>query len=204
MKKINILVIFLFACLSVFLIYKKYYKKENKILILGDNNLIEITNYNYLNNLKKNYKNINTDFISNYKKYYDIENDIKNNLYIYNKGSKIYLNQEISNSNIIIISANNFNYAFRCGKNNRIIDEYNNENYIYLNNLINTIKRISDAKVIIMGNYCTHYNEYISDRLNKMYANMNYINMYELYNSYKNDDYEYYIYRKIEEFINQK
>ena len=34
MKKINILVVFLFACLSDFLIYKKCYRNEDKILII--------------------------------------------------------------------------------------------------------------------------------------------------------------------------
>ncbi|MBQ6285258.1 MAG: hypothetical protein IJK67_02985 [Bacilli bacterium] len=200
MRKINILIIFLFACSFTMLIYEKYKNNEKNILILGDNHLLELDNKNYLFYLKKEYKNINDKFISDYDKYNDIENKIKNNYYLYNKGEKRYLNIEIQKSDIIIINANNKIFMSKCNKNDRLIKEYILKQYYELNSLIKILSKLSDAKIIIIGNYCSEYNSNVSNKLNNLYKN-NYINMYDMYNLYKNNNLEYNIYNKINNYV---
>lgn len=196
MKKINIIVIFFTACFLAFLIYLKYNKDETKILILGDSNLIDLSDNNYVYYLNKKYKYINYKFTDEYKKYNEIENDIKNNKYIYFKGKRTYLNQEISSSNIIIINANNLEYLSKCNKSRRIINEYNIKIYNDITSLVNIIKRISDAKIIIIGNTCTHNN--IKFFNNNYY---NYIDVSEIYDSKAINSSEYLLYKKIDEYV---
>lgn len=196
MKKINIIVIFFTACFLAFLIYLKYNKDETKILILGDSNLIDLSDNNYVYYLNKKYKYINYKFTDEYKKYNEIENDIKNNKYIYFKGKRTYLNQEISSSNIIIINANNLEYLSKCNKSRRIINEYNIKIYNDITSLVNIIKRISDAKIIIIGNTCTHNN--IKSFNNNYY---NYIDVSEIYDSKAINSFEYLLYKKIDEYV---
>ncbi len=196
MKKINIIVIFFTACFLAFLIYLKYNKDETKILILGDSNLIDLSDNNYVYYLNKKYKYINYKFTDEYKKYNEIENDIKNNKYIYFKGKRTYLNQEISSSNIIIINANNLEYLSKCNKSRRIINEYNIKIYNDITSLVNIIKRISDAKIIIIGNTCTHNN--IKSFNNNYY---NYIDVSEIYDSKAINSSEYLLYKKIDEYV---
>ncbi len=200
MKKINILIIFLFACFFAIVIYSKYSNNEKNILILGDNYLVELDNKNYLFYLKEKYKNINDKFIFEFKKYSDIENDIKNNYYLYNKGEKMYLNVEIQKADIIIINAGNKEYMSKCNKNERLIKEYILKKYYEVNNLIKIINRLTDAKVVIVGNYCSKFNPIISGKLNGLYSE-NYINMYDIYNLYKNNNFEYNIYNKINNYV---
>jgi len=196
MKKINIIVIFFTACFLAFLIYLKYNKDETKILILGDSNLIDLSDNNYVYYLNKKYKYINYKFTDEYKKYNEIENDIKNNKYIYFKGKKTYLNQEISSSNIIIINANNLEYLSKCNKPRRIINEYNIKIYNDITSLVNIIKRISDAKIIVIGNTCTNNN--IKSFNNNYY---NYIDVSEIYDSKAINSFEYLLYKKIDEYV---
>ncbi len=198
MKKINIIIIFLFACVLAILIYKRYEYREKNILVLGDNNLLNLDVENYIYYLKENYKNINDRFVSDYKKYIDIENDIKNNKYIYIKGKKMFLNQEIKNADIIIISANNDDYISKCNKNNNIINNYNSLKYKEVSSIINLTNKISASKVIILGNYCYKYNSIISNEQNELYSKYNYINLNELDANY---NFEYKIYLEIKKYI---
>lgn len=149
--------------------------------MLGDNHL---TNNEYKTYDKYLYDDLKNDVVffnelftldkNNYK---DILNDIKNNKYVVSKNKKIYLNQLISKSNIIILNANNEEYFNKCNKSDSILKEYDKKIYDDLNSLINVINKISTAKIIIIGNYCINKD---NNNLNKLYKNYNYINMFDL------------------------
>ena len=179
--KIKILVIFFFFLFFSFIIYDVTLTNRKSILMLGDNHL---TNNEYKTYDKYLYDDLKNDVVffnelftldkNNYK---DILNDIKNNKYVVSKNKKIYLNQLISKSNIIILNANNEEYFNKCNKSDSILKEYDKKIYDDLNNLINVINKISTAKIIIIGNYCINKD---NNNLNKLYKNYNYINMFDL------------------------
>lgn len=179
--KIKILVIFFLALIFSFIIYDVTLTNRKSILMLGDNHL---TNNEYKTYDKYLYDDLKNDVVffnelftldkNNYK---DILNDIKNNKYVVSKNKKIYLNQLISKSNIIILNANNEEYFNKCNKSDSILKEYDKKIYDDLNNLINVINKISTAKIIIIGNYCINKD---NNNLNELYKNYNYINMFDL------------------------
>lgn len=179
--KIKILVIFFLALIFSFIIYDVTLTNRKSILMLGDNHL---TNNEYKTYDKYLYDDLKNDVVffnelftldkNNYK---DILNDIKNNKYVVSKNKKIYLNQLISKSNIIILNANNEEYFNKCNKSDSILKEYDKKIYDDLNSLINVINKISTAKIIIIGNYCINKD---NNNLNKLYKNYNYINMFDL------------------------
>ncbi len=179
--KIKILVIFFLALIFSFIIYDVTLTNRKSILMLGDNHL---TNNEYKTYDKYLYDDLKNDVVffnelftldkNNYK---DILNDIKNNKYVVSKNKKIYLNQLISKSNIIILNANNEEYFNKCNKSDSILKEYDKKIYDDLNNLINVINKISTAKIIIIGNYCINKD---NNNLNQLYKNYNYINMFDL------------------------
>lgn len=177
MKKINIIVIFLFAVTMVILIYNFKYKKRHNILVIGDTYLKDLNIINC--------SSVNCDFLYNRKKYIDIIDDIRKNKYIYKKNSKVYLNKKINQSSTIIISANNEEYKTKCTKNDRIIKEYDYKLYTQILSLIKTINKISSAKVVIVGNACINNNE-----TKKLYKNINYININEVYYNKKTLDFD--------------
>ena len=179
--KIKILVIFFLALIFSFIIYDVTLTNRKSILMLGDNHL---TNNEYKTYDKYLYDDLKNDVVffnelftldkNNYK---DILNDIKNNKQVVSKNKKIYLNQLISKSNIIILNANNEEYFNKCNKSDSILKEYDKKIYDDLNSLINVINKISTAKIIIIGNYCINKD---NNNLNKLYKNYNYINMFDL------------------------
>lgn len=124
-------------------------------------------------------------------------NDILNNKKIYYKKEYSYLNKYINNSDYILLSANNNEYASKCNKSIRVLKEYNNILFNDVSKIVNLINKMSNSQVIIIGNYCSVYNEEISDYLEKLYKDYKYINMYKLYNEYKNNNLEYQIYKEI-------
>ena len=71
-----------------------------------------------------NINDLNKLFTNDNETYKDIINNIKNNYYIYEKGKKVYLNQKITESDIIILNANNENYFEKCFKGKSIIKKY--------------------------------------------------------------------------------
>ena len=98
MKKIS--VIFFLLCLVLIFIYNKYNFGNLDILYLGDDEIY----YKYIFDLKSNkytYDNIS---------YKDIVNEIKSNSFKIIKNKNVYLNQLISSSDVILLSANNFEY----------------------------------------------------------------------------------------------
>ena len=132
MKKI--LVIFLFATISIFLIYKTCFKKNNNILIVGEENI----------NLDSKKFLINT-FLYDDITYKELNKCIKNNDYIIIKDKKVYLNQLISKSKYIIITAN----KKECSRKLKLSDK----NKEQLKKLLETIKKISNSEIFII-NYC--------------------------------------------------
>ena len=76
--------------------------KEAKL----DNGLFDVTLVKQVNNIN----DLNKLFTNDNETYNDIINNIKNNYYIYEKGKKVYLNQKITESDLIILNANNDNY----------------------------------------------------------------------------------------------
>ena len=179
--KIKILVIFFLALIFSFIIYDVTLTNRKSILILGDNHLTnnEYKTYDkYLyDDLKDNVVFFNELFTLDKNNYKDILNDIKNNKYVVSKNKKIYLNQLISKSNIIILNANDEEYFNKCNKSDSILKEYDKKIYDDLNNLNNVINKISTAKIIIIGNYCINKE---NNDLNQLYKNYNYINMFDL------------------------
>ena len=147
MKKI-LLVIFSLSIIICFIIYSITKRNESNILIVGEIN-------NIFNEIKTNKKNINM-FLYNKIDYKELKSAIKNNDYIIIKKKKIYLNQLISKSNIIVINANNIEFYNRCKK-----EKLNNYDYFankYLNELVDIIRKINTCKIIIINNNCKNEN----------------------------------------------
>ena len=126
MKKI--LVIFFFSIIFSLLIY--YYNKP------VNNNILIISEYNSINDKYKDY-NVSI-YLFDKITYKELINEIKSNDSIIIKNKRIYLNQLINKSNFLVININN--------KNNKT----NQEKYKKL--LTNTIKRISNTKIIFINN----------------------------------------------------
>lgn len=160
MKKIS--VIFFLLCLVLIFIYNKYNFKNLDILYLGDDEIY----YKHIFDLKSNkytYDNIS---------YKDIVNEIKSNSFKIIKNKNVYLNQLISSSDVILLSANNFEYKNKCKKIDRIINEYDILISDELNKLIPIINKISDAKIFVIGNSCDNKNHIQSlDLLDGYYVN---------------------------------
>ena len=137
MKKI--LVIFLFAIISVFVIYKTTNNKKEKVLILGEENII-IDNDDY---------EIIT-FLYDKITYKELVNSIKTNDYIIIKDRRIYLNELIYNSNYIILTANKSD----CESNGSLSVRKKKD----LNELVGLINKIT-ISTIILPNYCNNYSD---------------------------------------------
>lgn len=140
--KKKILVIFFISLILSFLIYKYSHKEKNQIFLITDS----MSKLNINGNIKEfRYDNIT---------YKELIEKIKSNDYKIVKGKEEYLNQYISSSNEIIININNHEYFNKCKKNDRIINNYDNILSLNINDLYSIIKRISNAKITIIGNYC--------------------------------------------------
>ena len=123
--KRKLLVIFFIAIISTLFIYK-IKPKEKNILFIGE--------IDYINKLE--YKKYNRFLYDNIT-YKELTNSIKNNDFIIYKNQKIYLNQLISKSSLIIIGANNIEYNKYCNNKNLNIDLYNKN----INNYKNKINK---------------------------------------------------------------
>ena len=145
MKKIS--VIFFLACIFIIFIYNKFKSDNINILYLGDlsvlNNKVHFDIYNNIE--KYTYDSVT---------YKDIENEIKNNSYKVIKENNVYLNQLISKSDVIIISANNFKYSIKCNKSNSNLLNYDKVINSEIDSLVDTLNKISSSKIYIIGNYC--------------------------------------------------
>ena len=142
MKKIKLLVIFFFAIIFVLIIYKVTYKNNNKVLVIGEdiNINININNYDI------------TKFLYDNITYKELLRAIDSNESIIIKNKRVYLNELIANTDYIIINANEIEYLKRCK--NKVNNYY--EEMLIKNKkiIINKIKKISNAKIIIIDNNC--------------------------------------------------
>lgn len=143
----------------------KYSPRSNNILFLGDKEI------------KEYILEGSNSFIYDEISYKELINNIKSNDYIIVKNKEVYLNQLISNADIIVIHAESIGYKNRCYKNDRILSEYEKNIVKDLNNLLTLINKISSAKIIILGNKCNNKN--ISKDLIDLYKDYNYINIYD-------------------------
>ena len=141
MKRI-LLVIFFIAIIFSIIIYNNKPTRE-KILFIGEKEYLE--NIRYKKYDKFLYDNIN---------YKELINSIKNNDYIIIKNRKIYLNQLISDADIVLIGVNNIEYNKKCNNKNFNREQYDKKLNIDKKYLINLIKKISYSKIIIIDNYC--------------------------------------------------
>ena len=141
MKRI-LLVIFFIAIIFSIIIYNNKPTRE-KILFIGEKEYLENIRYNIYD--KFLYDNIN---------YKELINSIKNNDYIIIKNRKIYLNQLISDADIVLIGVNNIEYNKKCNNKNFNREQYDKKLNIDKKYLINLIKKISYSKIIIIDNYC--------------------------------------------------
>ena len=175
MKKNKLLVIFFLSCLLSYIIYNYTINNRINVLVLGDNHLINSKYKTYDKYLLDKYYNINDFnklFTTDNGTYKDIINNIKNNYFIYEKGKKVYLNQKITESDLIILNANNDNYFEKCSKGKSIIKKYNESVIEDINSLKEIISKISAAKVIVRSNYCYTDNYQLNDgdvNLNNLY-----------------------------------
>lgn len=198
MKKNKLLVIFFLSCLLSYIIYNYTINNRIDVLVLGDNYLINSKYKTYDKYLLDKYYNINDFnklFTIDNGTYKDIINNIKNNYFVYEKGKKVYLNQKITESDLIILNASNDNYFEKCSKGKSIIRKYNESVIEDINALKEIISKISAAKVIVISNYC--YNE--NYQLNNGDVNLN--SLYFKYQNNKskrlNDKVNYQIYSEI-------
>lgn len=203
MKKNKLLVIFFLSLIGSYLIYNHTIKERINILILGDNYLLNSkykTYDKYLLDKYYNLNDLNKIFTSENVTYEDIINNIKNNYYVYSKDKKIYLNQVISSSDIIILNANNNKYFEKCDKNEKILRDYDEKTKNTIYEVKKIINKISPAKVIVISNYC--YN--VKYNLSNGDVNLN-----EIYYKYQgnkskrlNDKVNYQIYSSIIQNVN--
>ena len=142
MKKNILSVIFFLLCILCIIIYRKFDNSNLDYIFIGDSDIY------YKNNFK--YEKYLYDSIS----YKSLKDNILNNDYKVIKEKNIYLNQVISNSDVIILSANNFSYFNKCKKSSRIIDEYDDILEKDIESLVDVISKISNAKIYVLGNYC--------------------------------------------------
>ena len=140
--KRKLLVIFFIAIISSLFIYK-FSPKRKEVLYIGEKE--------YLNDIKySNFKKYLYDNIT----YKELINSIDNNDYIVLKNRRVYLNQLLSESDLIIIGANNIEYNKRCNQKNTNKKYYQrimNNNKEKLNQ---KLKRMISSKIIILENYC--------------------------------------------------
>lgn len=154
--KNKILVIFLIALIFSILIYKITISSKINILILGDKYFLNSNFKTYDTFLKDKYYNVNNLLTEENDTYKNIEDKIESNYSIKIKNKKMYLSQEISKANYIIISANNKQYNEKCNKSKKITNYYINKTNTEINSLIYIINKISSSKIIIMDNSCSN------------------------------------------------
>lgn len=175
MKRIlNILVIFLMAIIITIIIYKKEYKQNINILVIGDELSLGVTPFGNINNsyvyyLKRN-NNYNITTINKPKLTYD---ELYNMIYfdkkIYYKGEYTNIKNIIKQNNIIILNANTNKSLNKCNKNNRIYKEYLDNTFEKTTKIIDQIYITGTNKVIVLSPYCTNNNEKITKYIDKYY-----------------------------------
>lgn len=154
--KNKILVIFFLALIFSVIIYKININNKKNILILGDKYYLSSNYKTYDHFLRDKYYNVNILLTDETDTYSKIKEKIISNYSITIKNKKMYLSQEISKANYIIISANNKQYNEKCNKSKKITNYYINKTNTEINSLIYIINKISSSKIIIMDNSCSN------------------------------------------------
>ena len=200
MKRI-LLVIFLLLIPISYLIYNITLNPKKNILVFGDNLLLTTKDKSYLDNFDKDKYNINTFTYDNIT-YKEMLKKIKSNDYIIIKNKEVYLNQLIAKSKYIIINANNKEYFNKCRKNDSIIKNYNDFINNDINNLENIIKKISTAKIIVIGNYCKT-NQKEETKFTLKNKKIGFVDLYNIPNK-NTEEYEFQIYKSLNNIINNE
>lgn len=189
--KNKILVIFFISILFSSIIYKFTLSNNKYILILGDNYFKSSCNKDYIYFLKEKYRNVNNLLTEENDTYENIINKIKKNYKISLKKNNIYLNQEISKADYIIISANNKEFNEKCNKYVNVKNKYIKKVDSNITELIYLINKISTSKIIIMDSSCTKENKsynYINIKSEQKYKNeLSLKENYELYGKIINE-----------------
>lgn len=172
--KNKILVIFFIALIFSVIIYKININNKKNILILGDKYYLSSNYKTYDYFLRDKYYNVNILLTDETDTYSKIKEKIINNYSITIKNKKMYLSQEISKANYIIISANNSNYMEKCNKSKKVSYNYIKKINNDINDLINIINKISTSKIIIIDNSCSNNaSDYIHIKLKNIPKNKN-------------------------------
>lgn len=172
--KNKILVIFFLALIFSVIIYKINVNNKKNILILGDKYYLSSNYKTYDHFLRDKYYNVNILLTDETDTYSKIKEKIINNYSITIKNKKMYLSQEISKANYIIISANNSNYMEKCNKSKKVSYNYIKKINNDINDLINIINKISTSKIIIIDNSCSNNtSDYIHIKLKNIPKNKN-------------------------------
>lgn len=172
--KNKILVIFFLALIFSVIIYKININNKKNILILGDKYYLSSNYKTYDHFLRDKYYNVNILLTDETDTYSKIKEKIISNYSITIKNKKMYLSQEISKANYIIISANNSNYMEKCNKSKKVSYNYIKKINNDINDLINIINKISTSKIIIIDNSCSNNtSDYIHIKLKNIPKNKN-------------------------------
>lgn len=172
--KNKILVIFFIALIFSVIIYKININNKKNILILGDKYYLSSNYKTYDHFLRDKYYNVNILLTDETDTYSKIKEKIINNYSITIKNKKMYLSQEISKANYIIISANNSNYMEKCNKSKKVSYNYIKKINNDINDLIYIINKISTSKIIIIDNSCSNNtSDYIHIKLKNIPKNKN-------------------------------
>lgn len=172
--KNKILVIFFIALIFSVIIYKININNKKNILILGDKYYLSSNYKTYDYFLRDKYYNVNILLTDETDTYSKIKEKIISNYSITIKNKKMYLSQEISKANYIIISANNSNYMEKCNKSKKVSYNYIKKINNDINDLINIINKISTSKIIIIDNSCSNNaSDYIHIKLKNIPKNKN-------------------------------
>jgi hypothetical protein len=188
--KIKLLVIFFFISFFSYLIYNNADNERKYITIIGDDFLFSYTKNTYDNYLYKHLKDnhklkeVNKLFTSEYLTYKEIINNIKDNYYLVEKNKNTYLNTTLSSADYIIINMQNLSFFEKCNKNESVVKNYIDNQFLSFNDMINLINKLSKAEIIFIGNYCYEYKQWLDEYMVNKFKDYKYINIYKGIHNY--------------------
>ena len=159
MNKLIKLTILIIMSLSVFFIYKVTKNNNIKILVIGDFLSKGKNNYNYLDNIESNYKNISIN-----KNYIKEDLTIEKTYLILTKDSK--LKKDLISSHILILNLGYNDYLINSTLKRNNIKNNNplEEEQIELTRLLEEIRKYYKNNIIIIG--YPNNNEIFIDKVN--------------------------------------
>lgn len=178
--KIKLLIIFLFILIITYIIFYKFESNKINVLLLSDNMIITKPMLKSNNELISSKYDINDIFSENDLTYKELESNIKDNYKVVFKNKVINILQAISGSDVIVISLENNDFFNKCKKSKTNQIEITNNS---ISKIVNKIKKVSDAKIIIIDNDCMRKEKYY----NYHQSDIHLISLNEVANESKNN-----------------